>query len=200
MNAMRLQLALPRAPRDWLTATAEVLAGSEIDTPEEQASFVAQLAHESAEFTRLEEGLNYSAQRLMAVWPRRFPTLEAAQPYARNPAGLANHVYANRLGNGPESSGDGWLFRGRGPLQITGRRNYTRCGVAIGEPLPAHPELLLVPRVGVRAALWFWRDNDIDAKDDDDDAADETRTVNGGQHGLADRQAYRDRIYSALTA
>lgn len=187
-----------RAPEPWLQAVIDVLAGTEIDTPEERAAFVSQLAHESAEFTRLSENLNYSAERLAQVWPSRFRDPEVARRYARNPERLANLVYANRLGNGPESSGDGWRYRGRGPIQLTGRDNYRRCGAALGVDLVADPDLLFEPPTGVRSALWFWRVRGLDRVDDDGDVLDETRLVNGGTHGLAERQTYYDAALSAL--
>ena len=198
MTADQLRAVLRRAPEQWLQALVDVLDGTEIDTPEERAAFIAQLAHESAEFTRLSENLNYSADRLAQVWPGRFRDLAVAKRYARNPERLANCVYASRLGNGDEASGDGWRYRGRGPIQLTGRDNYRRCGAAIGCDLLGDPDLLFVPEVGVRSALWFWRARKIDRHDDDGDAEDETSLVNGGAHGLAERQAYHDAILAEL--
>ena len=104
----------------------------EINTPLREAAFLAQTAHESQNFTRLVENLNYSAKRLTQVWPKRFPTLDKAQPYANNPEKLANFTYANRNGNGSEASGDGWKYRGRGFIQITGRANYKACSDGLG--------------------------------------------------------------------
>jgi putative chitinase len=192
-----LQVAMPHAPKDWLEALVAEAPKWGIDTVNEMASLAAQLALESTEFTRLEELLNYSAERLIAVWPKRFPTIEAAVLYAHSPASLANHVYATRLGNGDEASGDGWLFRGRGPIQITGRRNYAKCAVALGEPLIQKPELLLTPVIGIRSACWFWKVNNLDLYDDDLEAREETRLINGGEHGLKQRQAYLDKILAA---
>jgi len=193
-----LQSILPRAPAEWLEALIDEAPKWGLDTDNEMASFVAQLAHESAELTRLEESLNYSAERLMQVWPKRFPTLDAALPYAHSPASLANHVYASRLGNGDEGSGDGWLFRGRGPIQVTGRRNYTLCAAALHKPLDTQPELLLTPRTGIRSACWFWKVHGLDQVDDDQDVRAETRRINGGEHGLAARQAYFDQLIAAF--
>lgn len=200
MTAAQLKVVLRRAPDAWLQAVVEVLDGSEIDTPEERAAFVAQLAHESAEFTRLTENLNYSAERLAQVWPSRFRDPAVAKRYAYNPERLANLVYANRLGNGPEGSGEGWRYRGRGPIQLTGKDNYARCGAAIGADLVNDPDLLFDPVTGVRSALWFWRVKRLDEKDDDGDVADESRLVNGGTHGLAERQAYYNALHEALAA
>lgn len=200
MTVEQLRTALRRAPEAWLQAVVDVLDGTELDTPEERAAFVAQLAHESAEFTRLTENLNYSAERLAQVWPSKFRDPEVAKRYARNPERLANFVYANRLGNGPEASGDGWRYRGRGPIQLTGRENYTRCGMAIGVDLLADPDRLFEPEIGIRSALWFWRVRNLDRFDDDGCVRDETRLVNGGTHGLDDRQAYYEALHGVLTA
>ena len=189
-----LQAVMPRAPAEWLEALVDEPPKWGIDTDNEMASFVAQLAHESAEFTHLEESLNYSAERLMQVWPSRFPSIESAIPYARHPERLANFVYAFRLGNGSPDTGDGWAFRGRGPIQITGRRNYTQCAAGIGKAVDREPELLLQPRVGIRSACWFWKVHGLDLHDDDQDARAETRLINGGEHGLAQRQAYFDKF------
>jgi putative chitinase len=194
----RLQLVMPKAPWRWLTVMIEEMPKWGVDTTSEIASFVAQVAHESNELTRLAENLNYSADRLMQVWPRRFTTLDVARPYAHKPEELANLVYANRLGNGDPASGDGWRFRGRGPIQITGRTNYRDCGAGIGVDLLAQPELLFQPYHGIRSALWYWKSRGLDRLDDDDDVRAETRLINGGEHGLARRQAYFDRCLVVL--
>lgn len=195
-----LQAVLPQAPAEWLEALIDEAPKWGIDTDTEMASFAAQLAHESAEFTRLEESLSYSAQRLMQVWPTRFPTIEAAIPYASRPERLANSVYAFRLGNGSPDTGDGWFFRGRGPIQITGRRNYSQCAAGIGRPVDRQPELLLDPRTGIRSACWFWKVHGLDLHDDDQDVRAETRLINGGEHGLAARQTYFDRLIAEFHA
>ena len=183
-----LRTALPKAPLSWLEAIATELPKHGFDTPNEIASFLAQCAHESKEFTDLEENLNYSAERLMVVWPKRFPSYEIAQRYEHVPERLANYVYANRNGNGDEASGDGWRFRGRGPIQLTGRRNYAACGADIGEGLLVVPDLLLTPMVGIRSALWFWKITNLDKLDDDRDVKVETLRINGGETGLDHRQ------------
>lgn len=183
-----LRTALPKAPLPWLEAIATELPQHGIDTPNEIASFLAQIAHESNELTHLEENLNYSAERLMVVWPKRFPSYEIAQRYEHVPERLANYVYANRMGNGDEASGDGWRFHGRGPIQLTGRRNYAACGVDIHEGLLVVPDLLLKPVVGIRSALWFWKITNLDKFDDDRDVKVETRLINGGENGIEHRQ------------
>lgn len=195
-----LQATMPKAPSAWLAVMADELPKHGVDTPNEIASFIAQVAHESNELTHLEENLNYSAERLMVVWPKRFPTFEVAQRYEHVPERLANYVYANRMGNGDEASGDGWRFHGRGPIQLTGRRNYAACGADIGEGLLVVPELLLTPSVGIRSALWFWRMMNLDELDDDRDVKVETRRINGGETGLADRQRYFNHCLRILEA
>lgn len=209
MNLNQLQRIMPQAPIEWLHELAARMPIWGIDTPHEVASFLAQIAHESAGLTRLEENLNYSAQRLPQVWirfaenpkdppPARRPNVSALQ-YARRPVALANFVYANRLGNGDEASGDGWRYHGRGAIQLTGRRNYQACAEGTGEPLIEMPDLLLSARVGVLSACWYWSAKDIDLLDDDDDVLAETRLINGGEIGLAERQAHFDRALMILS-
>lgn len=161
------------------------------------AAFVAHLMVESAELNRVAENLNYSAARLVAVWPKRFPSVAFASQYAHQPRELANYVYANRLGNGPPSSDDGWRYRGRGPIQNTGKSNYLRLQVAFGLPLIDHPELLEQKAPGALAAAWFWWEHRLsflaaDLPDDDqkEDFRTITRRVNGGSAGLALRRSY----------
>ena len=184
-----LKKLFPTTLEAWLEVLAEEPARWGIDTPHELASFLAELAYESDEFRHLEENLNYSAESLMRVWPKRFPTYEIAQRYEHMPEKLANYVYANRMGNGDVDSGDGWRYHGRGPIQLTGRDNYAACSNGIGEDLLNRPELLLTPFVGVRSACWFWKSSNLDAADDDNDVRVETRKINGGELGLVRRQA-----------
>lgn len=159
------------------------------------AAFIAQLMVESSRLNRVAENLSYTADRLLVVWPSRFPSIAVAQRYAHNERDLANYVYGGRMGNA--GADDGWMFRGRGPLQVTGRANYLRLQNILGIPLIAHPELLEQKAPGAMAAAWFWWDHRLSflAADlpDDDGRADFvtlTRRVNGGVHGLAQRQAY----------
>ena len=150
--------------------------------------FLAQLAVESLELTRLEENLNYSARRLMEVWPKRFPTLEVAAGYANNPSALAEKVYGDRMGNGPEGSGDGYRYRGRGPIQTTGKDNYRAVAQGLGLPLLHEPERLLEPAVGARSAAFYWASKGCDDIAHDIHAV--TRRINGGLHGLNERRRY----------
>jgi putative chitinase len=156
--------------------------------------FLAQIGHESGGLTIAVENLSYSAKRLTAVWPSRFKTAAAAQPYARNPQALANKVYANRMGNGPPESGDGWRFRGRGYIQITGRKAYRTVGAIAGEDLETHPELAAAPELALRVACAFWQWKDLNPFCDLGDYKKVTRLINGGLNGFADRRAWLDKV------
>lgn len=169
--------------------------GFGIATPLRKAHFLAQVAHESAGFTRLVENLSYSAQRIkqvgLAASPRsRWRALvPRAVELGRRPEALANAAYANRLGNGDEASGDGWRYRGRGYIQLTGRENYAAASQAIFEDdtLIREPELAAIPENAIRIAAWFWQKNGCNELADDDDLVSITQRINGGLHGLADR-------------
>lgn len=209
LTAAQLRACLPRVPDAdvWTMALNAAMARYAITTPARVAAFLAQVAHESAECRRLVENLNYSAPRLTAVWPKRFPTLAAAKAYAHAPEKLANVVYANRLGNGDVASGDGWRFRGRGLMQITGRTNYREAGAALGIDLEARPEALEQPGPAALAAAHFWAARGCNAladnRTDDDDDADFVRIsvlINGGRHGLAERRKYWTRAIQVLDA
>lgn len=169
----------------WLQGTCKAY---QINTPMRIAMFLAQIAHESAGLTRLVENLNYSAEGLMRTWPTRFPTLDVAQQYAREPEKIANRVYANRMGNGDEASGDGWKYRGRGLIQITGKSNYKEFADAIGEDYVADPDLLRQPVNAALSAGWFWAERSINRVADTGSVEAVTKIINGGTHGLADRQ------------
>ena len=171
----------------WLEPLNETFAKYDISTPLRQAAFIGQCAHESNNFTRLEEGLNYSASRLMAVWPSRFPTLEAAAPYANNPEKLADKVYGGRADLGNKEDGDGFKFHGRGCIQLTGRDSYERCGEAIGVDLIGQPNLLVEPLYACLSAGWFWNKKGLNALADAQEYGQMTRRINGGLVGLDDR-------------
>ena len=121
------------------------------------AAFMATIGHESSHLSRLQENLTYSAGRLREIFPKYFPSLELANAYARQPEKIANRAYASRMGNGNEASGDGWRYRGRGLMQITGRANYAACGKALGLDLIGNPDLLLQPQYAVESACWFFK-------------------------------------------
>lgn len=204
LSPIQLMRIMPRCPDEiaWTAGLNEALREFGIESKLQVAHLLAQLAHESAEFTRLVESLTYtSAERILAVWPTRFwlpspqqPTCPAgkrdARGFVRAPVLLASYVYAGRNGNGSEATSDGFRFRGRGPIQITGRSNYARCGQALGLPLIEQPDLLTDPDVGARAAAWFWTDRKIGPLADANDIEAVTRKINGGTHGLEDRRRY----------
>lgn len=193
-----LQKVLYKAPFMWVDALCRGADKWEINTPDRFAAFAGQLAHECAEFIHLEENLRYSAKRMTEVWPKRFPTEKSAEGYAFNPQALANKVYASRMGNGPEESGDGWLYRGRGPIQLTGFENYDAYGSLIGVDLVAHPEKMLVPAIGIAAAGAFWKRHGCNEFADTGNHAAITRAINGGSIGLAQRIERTEKIRSVL--
>ncbi len=158
-----------------------------IVTPVQQAAFIGQCGHESGNFRILEENLNYAAERLMKIWPRRFPTLESAQPYHRNPRKIANKVYANRMGNRDEASDDGWRFRGSGWIQLTGHDNFYHFSKAMGEDFVMKPELVRTPLYAAHSAGWFWQTHKLNELADTHAWKGLTRRINGGIIGLEDR-------------
>ena len=196
MNSSQLQAL--GIDQKWLEPLNAAFAKYDISTPVRQAFFVGQCAHESNNFTRLEEGLNYSASRLMAVWPSRFPTLEAAAPYANNPEKLANKVYGGRADLGNKEDGDGFKFHGRGCIQLTGRDLYERCGEAIGADLINQPQLLVEPNYACLSAGWFWNKAGLNGLADAQDFDTMTKRINGGLLGLEDRKARIAKVISVL--
>lgn len=170
---------------------------------EQQARFLANAGHETGGLSVFEENLNYSAERLPKVWPKRFPTPASTVGYARNPVVLANKVYANRMGNGDEKSGDGWRFRGAGMLQLTGRDNQTACGRYFGIPPEQIGDWLRTPAGAARSAAWFYTENGLHHVDTFDHVCDrinlgrETDKV-GDSIGWADRLAMYERALKAL--
>lgn len=168
------------------------------ENPKRMAAFLAQVAHESGSFVFTKEGLNYSAQSLNKVFRKYFPTVESAVPYARNPQKIANKVYANRMGNGPESSGDGYRYCGRGLIQLTGKQNYTKFANSIGKSLDETIAYLETAEGAVASAAWFWDMNKLNVYADKGDFVGMTRRINGGTIGLADRQQHYQEALKAL--
>ena len=162
------------------------------ENPKRMAAFLAQVAHESGGFNFTKEGLAYSAAALNKVFKKYFPTLEAAEPYAKNGQKIANKVYANRMGNGDEASGDGYKFCGRGLIQLTGRQNYTRFAKSINKTLDETIQYLETAEGAVASAVWFWDANKLSIYADKGDFVGLTRRINGGTIGLADRQHHYD--------
>jgi len=167
----------------------------EINTPARVAAFIAQVGFESAQFTHLVEMLGYSTERLAALWPNRFCGPDGkpnalAQQLGGHSEAIANSVYANRLGNGPPESGDGWRFRGRGLIQLTGRSNYHQAGADLNVDLETSPELLEQPRYACLTAAWFWSKHGLNALADAGDFKAITLRINGGLNGYDGRAAF----------
>jgi putative chitinase len=171
----------------WLEPLNKTFEKYEINTPTRQAGFIGQCGHESANFKTLEENLNYSAKGLMATWPSRFPTIEIATQFERNPEKIANKVYGGRADLGNTEDGDGWRFHGRGLIQLTGRSNYTVCGLALDRPFAEQPELVLEPENACLSAGWFFNKRGLNALADSEDWTTMTKRINGGTIGLQDR-------------
>ena len=189
----------PTQARSFAEPLAQACGHFGIDTPVRQAAFVAQCAHESAGFTHLEESLFYTTpERIRVMWPGRVPSLFEAAKLTRSPEALANRVYSNRNGNGDESSGDGWRYRGRGLIQLTGRANYLAAEAAIGEPYKAQPDLVAEPRHAAMTAAWYFAAAGCLPLADASDTEAITRKINGpALAGLSDR---RQRFEQAVRA
>lgn len=169
----------------------------QINTPKRAAAFLSQVGHESGRLAFVVENLNYSADALLRVFPKYFTKVDAVA-YARNPAKIASRVYASRMGNGNEASGDGFRYRGRGLIQITGKSNYSACGKAIGFDLVGTPEYASSPNGACSTAGWFWDSNGLNALADKGDIVGVSKRVNGGTNGLEDRQELYIRALAVL--
>jgi len=180
--------ALPN-PEAFVAPLTKVCAKYGINTKARLAAFLAQVGHESGGFRYLKENLNYSSDALLRVFPKYFPTRALAESYARKPAKIGSRIYANRMGNGDEASGDGYKFCGRGAIQLTGRQNYERFAAAMEMSLDDAIAYLETPEGACMSAGWFWADNALNALADRGDFVTLTRRINGGTNGLADRQA-----------
>ena len=174
----------------WHNALSLCLPDYDINTPNRVAAFIAQCSHESGGFKFLKENLNYRAASLRRVFPRYFPDDNTANYYASLPnkqEAIANRVYANRMGNGDEASGDGWRFCGRGLIQLTGRSNYSNFAISIATPVEEIPTYLETFEGAVQSACWFWESNRLNQWADNGDIKELTRRINGGYIGLDDR-------------
>lgn len=193
------QLARLHIGAEWVDALNETFSRFNIVTNNQKAMFIGQCSHECGNFRILEENLNYKAATLMKLWPKRFPTQEIANAYDRNPKKIANMVYASRMGNRDESSGDGYRFRGRGCIQLTGHANYFHCGKALGVDFVANPDLVATPKYASLSAGWFWSTHNCNAPADALDFAKVTKIINGGLIGLADREKHVREALSVLS-
>jgi putative chitinase len=184
----------------WWDAIYEILPEYDINTPERVAAFIAQCAHESGGFKFLKENLNYKATSLRSVFPKYFPTDELAKAYEKRPEKIANRVYANRMGNGPEESGDGWRYCGRGLIQLTGKNNYTFFAGSLEIPLEECSEYLETFEGAVQSACFFWDQNGLNKWADAKDILTLTKRINGGTIGLEDRQKHYNHALHILGA
>lgn len=198
MKAETILAAAPKCPAEWAAALEKAMPAFDINTPARESMFIAQCAHESAGFTRFVENLNYSAHRLLEVFPKYFRNLYEANYCARNPEALANEVYGGRMGNGPPGTGDGWRFRGRGCIQLTGRAQYEAAGAALRLPLLTFPDEVAQAPTGSVVAAWYWRKNGCNRHADNGCFMAVTRAINGGLHGYEDRLRWWVRIREVL--
>ena len=184
----------------WHEVLDQLLPDYDINTPLRVAHFIAQCAHESGNFVFIKENLNYRADSLMKTFKRYFPTQELAQQYAKQPEKIANRVYANRMGNGDEASGDGWRYCGRGLIQLTGRDNYTFFAGSLGISVEDASEYLATFEGAAQSACWYWEQNNLNRFADANDVRGLTRAINGGYIGLEDRQKHTEHALHVLGA
>lgn len=192
LNDIQFAALFPRANPDIMDSLNMAMTRFDIDSPVRMAAFLAQIGHESAGLTVVVENLNYSAQGLAATWPNRYRGKDGkpndlAIFLARKPAAIANNVYANRNGNGNEASGDGWRYRGRGYLQVTGRYNYLMVGTTLQVDLISDPAKLELPHWAAASAALYWYRNSLNELADAGDFEKITKVINGGINGLKDR-------------
>jgi putative chitinase len=184
----------------WHHAMEQCLPDYDINTPARVAAFVAQCAHESGGFRAIRENLNYRAESLMRVWPRYFPDMATAQRYAHKQEMIANRAYAGRMGNGPEETGDGWRFCGRGLIQLTGRNNYQAFADSLEMDINDVTEYLGTFEGATQSACWFWESNNLNQWADKGDMVMLTKRINGGTLGLEDRIKHYNHALHVLGA
>jgi putative chitinase len=182
----------------WYDALRQLLPQYEINTSERIAAFLAQCAHESGGFVFIKENLNYRWQSLRKVFPKYFPTDALAQQYEKQPEKIANRVYANRMGNGPEESGDGYKFCGRGLIQVTGRENYSWFAASLHISPEEASEYMETFEGAAQSACWFWESNNLNQWADKRDILTLTKRINGGTIGLEDRKKHYEHCLHIL--
>jgi putative chitinase len=183
---------------EWVDALNETFSRFNITTNNQKAMFIGQCSHESGNFKMLQENLNYKAATLMKLWPKRFSTLEVANQYAGNARAIANKVYADRMGNRDEASGDGYRFRGKGLVQLTGHSNHFHAGKALGVDFVMQPDLVATPKYAALTAGWFWDTHKLNPPADALDYQKVTRIINGGTIGLDDRIKHTQQALAVL--
>jgi len=197
LNQCKLIMPKQKDADQWLEAFNDILPDYEINTPKRLAYFLAQCAHESAEFTALKENLNYSAEGLLKTFKKYFTTA-SAQVYSRKPEQIANLVYANRMGNSDEKSGDGYKYRGRGLIQLTGKQSYEKFAEHCKCTAQEAAKHLETKSGAVQSAAWFWKTNDLNKYADLDDITTMTKRINGGVNGLDDRKLHYEKYKAIL--
>jgi putative chitinase len=198
----QLKQLLPKNPYidQWHKALSQLLPDYEINTPQRIAAFVAQCAHESGGFVFLTENLNYKAESLTKLFGKYFPNLAVAKEYERKPEKIANRIYANRMGNGDEASGDGYKYRGRGLIQLTGKTNYAWFAASLEISSEEAAEYTQTFEGAAQSACWFWETNKINAFADKGDIVGMTKRINGGTIGLEDRKKHYEHALHVLGA
>ena len=191
------QLAQMHIGAEWVDALNATFERFDISNPLRQAACIGQCGHECGNFKILEENLNYRAEALQKLWPKRFDAAKA-QACARNPKLIANTVYSNRMGNRDEASGDGYRFRGRGLFQLTGHAGYYHAGQALGEDFVMNPDLVATPQYAALTAGWFWNTHKLNQFADSRDYKTMTKKINGGFIGLADREKHINQALAVL--
>lgn len=198
-----------KTPEAWVGELNEQLSKYDIDTPQRVAAFLGICGHETGGFTIVQENLNYSAQGLANTWPKRYATNSQVKPYtpnaiaqmiARNPQAIANSTYANRMGNGDATSGDGWRFRGRGVIQTTGRTNYQIASQQIfgDNRVMEDPDILTQPKYAIASGCIFWQNSNLNDLADRGDIAKITQIVNGGMNGFDERLSLYQKALALL--
>ena len=202
-TADQVRQLIPRAiggSDSWFESLEEALPQYGITTVNRVAAFIAQCAHESGGFSTLEENLKYKAVTLTKLWPQRFPA-GIAEQYAGNSQKIANKAYGGRMGNGTEETGEGYKFRGRGLLQLTGKDNYKACSQVLFQDstLIEDPDMLLDPYYATHSACWFWHKNKLNELADAQDIKTMTKKINGGFIGLEDRIKHYNHAVAVLS-
>ncbi len=199
---LKLDKLKGHVPDKVIEQIPDVVQKMGVNTPLRMAHFLAQCAHESGGFRLTQENLNYSVKGLLSVFKKYFPTQALAEAYARQPVKIANRVYGNRMGNGPESTGDGYRYRGRGYIQLTGKQNYQAFDATVPDNILEQPDLVAT-KYPLLSAAWFWSKNNLNLLADkgatDAHVTAVTKRVNGGVNGLADRIQYFKKFYTLLS-
>lgn len=202
LTKQQLSQIIPGNPyvAEWHEALAQCLPDYEINTPARIAAFLAQCAHESGGFRAIKENLNYRAETLLKVFPKYFKTLTEAKQFEKKPEKIANRIYGGRMGNGPEATGDGFRYCGRGLIQLTGKSNYKAFADSVEMKVEDVPDYLATFEGAVQSACWFWESNNLNQWADKGDILTLTKRINGGTIGLEDRKKHYEHALHVLGA